>query len=42
MELNEIFGWVGSLLDMFGLRPFVLAFAVVSVAIALVHRLFNR
>lgn len=42
MEINEIFGWVGALLDMFGLRPFVMAFAIVSVALGLLARLWGR
>lgn len=41
MQISEIFGWAGSLLDMLGLRPFVLALAIVSVAITLVQRLMR-
>lgn len=42
MEISEIFGWAGSLLDMFGLRQFVVALAIVSVALTLLSRLMNR
>lgn len=42
MEINEIFGWVGSLMDMLGLRPFIIAIAIVGVALTLVGRVINR
>lgn len=41
MDINEIFGWVASLLDMLGLRPFVMAVAIVSVALTLLNRVMR-
>jgi len=42
MQIGEILGWVGTTLDMLGIRNFIAAFVVVLLVAATIRQLFNK
>lgn len=42
MGVGEILGWVGTVLDLFGIRNVLLASAIIGLVIATYHKIQNR